>query len=122
MVGYSHLCTKLDWQMNGLLIQVGPTHMRRMLFTSDVYRTIPDIMFCLSIKEDMTWMVSSCGVEITSGSFIDSLPPKLDTVLLVISVLTQLNHCHICLGNAEGKFQDLQRNTRFLKSSGMGIM
>ena len=57
----------------------------------EVDRTIPDIMFCLSIKEDMTWMVSSCGVEITSGSFIDSLPPKLDTVLQVISVTFEYN-------------------------------
>ena len=74
------------------------THVKNTLHFSklDFDRTIPDIMFCLSIKEDMTWMVSSCGVEITSGSFIDSLPLKLDTVLQVISVPTRLNHCHIC--------------------------
>ena len=64
-----------------------------------------EVMFCLSIKKDMTWMVSSCGVEITSGWLIDSLTSKLDTVLHVDSLLMRLNHCHICLGNADGKFQ-----------------
>ena len=85
----------------------------------DFERKIPDVMFCLSIREDMTWVISSCGVEITMGKFIQSLPTKLNNVLYVTSVVTRLSQCHICMGNADGKFQELQTNSRFLHNSGM---
>ena len=109
---------------NGLVTGWTQTYMDNALYLTklDTGHTVPHTLFCLSFKEDMTWMMSSCGIEVTSGSLLDSLPPKLDTVLQVISTLTRLNHCRICSGNEDGKFQELQRNSRFLKFSGIGIM
>ena len=69
------------------------------------------------IRGDLTWMVSTCGVEITSGLLIDSLPPTLDTVHRVKSLLLRLNCSHVCSGNPDGKFHELQSEQPFVKSS-----
>ena len=84
----------------------------------DGNRTVPEMMFCVSIKEDMTWMLSSCGVAITSGRLINSLTSKLDSVSDAKSLLLRLDCCYICSGNADGKFQELLREPRFVKGSG----
>ena len=75
-------------------------------------------MFCVSIKEDMSWTLSSCGIEITSSTVINSLPSKLDTVTGLLSTLSKLNDCHICPGNGDKKFQKLLGHAIFLKNSG----
>ena len=62
----------------------------------------------------MSWMLSSCGVRVTSGRLISS-----ESVVDVVSLLSRLDHCHICLGNADGKFHALMSEGRFMKSSGM---
>ena len=67
----------------------------------------------------MSWMLSSCGVRITSGLLIGSIADKLESVVNVVSLLSRLDHCKICLGNADGKFRALMSEGRFMKSSGM---
>ena len=67
----------------------------------------------------MSWMLSSCGVRVASGWLIGSLADKLESVVDVVSLLSRLDHCQICLGNADGKFHALMSEGRFMKSSGM---
>ena len=67
----------------------------------------------------MSWMLSSCGVKITSGRLIGSIAEKLESVVEVVSLLSRIDHCQICLGNADGKFHTLMSEARFLKGSGM---
>ena len=83
----------------------------------DVSRPVPDLLFNIVIRGDLTWMIYTCGVEITSGALIKSLPPKLDSVYQVKSLLLRRNCCHVCSGNSDGKFHDLKKKQQFIKSS-----
>ena len=43
----------------------------------------------VSIHDDMSWMLSSCGVRITSGRLIGSIADKLESVVNVVSILSR---------------------------------
>ena len=94
----------------------GSLHFTKLDFSR---RPVPQLLFCITLSSDMSWTLSSSGVKITSGSLISSLPHKLESVATVLSLLSRLNQCQICEGNADGKFGELLSQTRFLKNSGM---
>ena len=65
-----------------------------------------------------------CCRRVVLGSrlvwLIGSIADKLESVVDVVSLLSRLDHCHIiCLGNADGKFNALMSEGRFMKSSDM---
>ena len=43
--------------------------------------TVPEMVFCISTREDMTRGIFACGVAIQCARLIDSLVQKLDTIL-----------------------------------------
>ena len=94
-------------------------HIEECLYFSmlDVSRPIPNLKFNLVIRKNFSWMLSTCGIEVSSGQFIQSLPKLLATVNQVTTTLLCLNATQLCSGNGDGKFQDLLKNQCFLKSS-----
>ena len=93
--------------------------MRECLYFSkiDVDRPVPDLLFNVAIRSDFTWMLSTCGVEVTGGTLIDSLPQELNSVCRVKTTLLRLHKSYVCTGNSDGKFSELKNNPYFLKSS-----
>ena len=85
----------------------------------DFSRPVPQLLFCLTVFDGMSWTLSSSGVKIASGNLVSSIPDRLESVTAVLSLLSRLDQCQICEGNADGKFGELLSQAGFLKSSGI---
>ena len=58
-------------------------------------------------------------MKLEHSSVVGSISDTLASLAAVLSVLSRLDQCHICEGNADGKFGDLLLQPGFLKRSGM---
>ena len=124
---YNHVCgyyKKLPLRSNDELSPVQPvvvTYTESALhFTKlDFSRPVTQLLFCLTVFDGMSWILSSSGVNIASGNLVSSIPDRLESVTTVLSLLSRLYLYQICEGNADGKFGELLSKARFLKSSGM---
>lgn len=80
-----------------------------VLMKVDATRTTPDIWYSLRISADMMWKVFIYGMELPRVTSVAThTPPLLSTVEAVRRLLLSLDKAHICKGNRDGKFEELQ--------------